>query len=180
MDENHRIIIDFRGSNESKNWRIVNDGVMGGLSQSRIVMTQNSTAIFHGTVSLENNGGFASVHTIPRDYGLDDYNVLTVRVKGDGKTYQLRLRTDDGTDGISYHADFQTVYEEWIDVDMLFASFTPTFHGRLVPDAPKLVSGNIRQIGFLISDEQEGDFHLEIGWIKAYSRKTKIDVAKSS
>ncbi len=171
MDENHRIIIDFRDSNECKNWRIVNDDVMGGLSQSRIVMTKNSTAIFQGTVSLKNHGGFASVHTIPRDYGLDKYEGLKVRVKGDGKTYQLRLRTDDRTDGISYHAEFQTVYEEWINVDITFDSFTAKFHGRLVPDTPKLVSGNIRQIGFLISDKQEGDFHLEIGWIKTYCEK---------
>jgi len=171
MNTTYKLIVDFSKPDVSKNWRIVNDGVMGGLSQGKIEMTQHSTAIFQGKVSLENNGGFTSIHTIPRDYGLDNYEGLAIHVKGDGKTYQLRLRTDDRIDGISYHSDFQTVDGDWTTVEIAFESFVPTFHGIMVSDAPKLASGKIRQIGFLISDKQEGDFHLEIGWIKAYNRK---------
>ena len=171
MNISNKLIVDFSESDESKNWRVVNDGVMGGLSQGRIEITQNSTAIFQGKVSLENNGGFTSIHTIPRDYGLDNYEGLAVHIKGDGKTYQLRLRTEDRIDGISYHSNFQTVDGDWTNAELAFESFVPTFHGRIVPDAPKLAPGKIRQIGFLISDKQEGDFHLEIEWIKAYTNK---------
>ena len=46
---------------EKKYWTIVNDGVMGGLSSSEIIETEEKTLIFSGLVSLENNGGFASV-----------------------------------------------------------------------------------------------------------------------
>jgi hypothetical protein len=127
-------------------------------------------AIFQGKVSLENNGGFTSIHTISQDYGLDNYDGLAVRVKGDGKTYQLRLRTDDRIGGVSYHSDFQTVDGDWTNAELAFESFVPTFHGRIVSDAPKLASDKIRQIGFLILNKQEGDFHLEIGCIKAYNK----------
>ena len=42
------------------NWKVVNDTVMGGRSSSR--WTSNSSAfIFEGNLSLENNGGFASI-----------------------------------------------------------------------------------------------------------------------
>ena len=42
-------------------WRIVNDGVMGGISKSNIYLNEVSNIIFAGNVSLENNGGFASI-----------------------------------------------------------------------------------------------------------------------
>ena len=43
-------------------WQIVNDSVMGGLSTSQAYEKDNSL-IFTGNVSLENNGGFASIRT---------------------------------------------------------------------------------------------------------------------
>ena len=43
------------------NWGIVNDGVMGGISQSNIYLNEENNIIFAGNVSLENNGGFASI-----------------------------------------------------------------------------------------------------------------------
>ena len=42
-------------------WGIVNDGVMGGISQSNIYLNEANNIIFAGNVSLENNGGFASI-----------------------------------------------------------------------------------------------------------------------
>lgn len=41
-------------------WRIVNDTVMGGRSQSRFYQ-QDGVGVFEGFLSLENYGGFASV-----------------------------------------------------------------------------------------------------------------------
>ena len=168
METARKTLIDFSKSAEKENWRIVNDVVMGGVSQSEIIITHESTAIFRGELSLENNGGFASVRTNPMDYQLDGYTAIAARVKSDGRTYQLRLRTDDGFDGISYQSEFETTDGEWITVELPFSEFMATFHGRRVPDAPVLDPGNIRQIGFLIADNKEGSFRLEIGWIGAY------------
>ena len=44
-------------------WGIVNDGVMGGISQSNIYLNEVDNIIFAGNVSLENNGGFASIRS---------------------------------------------------------------------------------------------------------------------
>jgi monofunctional biosynthetic peptidoglycan transglycosylase len=165
---NAKPLIDFNSLDERENWRVVNDGVMGGLSRSQLRITSENKAIFQGNISLENNGGFASVRTYPKDYGLSESDGLSIRIKGDGKKYQLRLRTDDKFDGVSYRATFQTVPEKWIIVDLLFKEFVPTYHGRLVPDAPVLNPNNIRQIGFLIADKQAGPFRLEIDWIGTY------------
>jgi monofunctional biosynthetic peptidoglycan transglycosylase len=168
MEAAKKTLIDFSKPDEKENWRIVNDVVMGGVSQSEIIITNESTAIFRGDLSLENNGGFASVRTNPMDYQLDGYTNITAHVRGDGRTYQLRLRTDDGFEGISYQSEFETAEGEWIIVELPFSEFMATFHGRRVPDAPVLDPGNIRQIGFLIADKKEGFFRLEIDWIGAY------------
>jgi len=167
---NQKSLMDFNSPDAAKEWRVVNDGVMGGRSDSQMIITQSSIAIFKGHISLENNGGFASVRTFPRAYNLSSYDGLTLRVKGDGKKYQLRLRTDDKFDGISYKETFDTTPDTWITVTLLFKTFVPSFHGRVVVDAPFLNPDKIRQIGFLIADKQAGLFHLEIDWIRAHRR----------
>ena len=45
-------------------WRSIDDVVMGGLSSSRMWVEQGR-AVFDGELSLENNGGFASVRSDP-------------------------------------------------------------------------------------------------------------------
>jgi monofunctional biosynthetic peptidoglycan transglycosylase len=161
-------VVDFSSPNNGPRWRVVNDGVMGGLSQSRMNLTSEQTGVFEGTVSLENNGGFASVRTEPTDLGLGGFRGLELRVKGDGKLYQLRLRTGPSRDGIAYRATFDTSAGEWTTVRFDFTDFAPSYRGRAVPSAPALGAGRIRQLGILISDKQEGKFRLEIDSIKAY------------
>src|SRR5680860_1585757 len=54
-------LFDFSENSESARWQVVNDGVMGGLSQATLKVGENGTALFTGRVSLENNGGFSSL-----------------------------------------------------------------------------------------------------------------------
>jgi len=162
------IVLDFRSPEAASRWRVVNDGVMGGLSQSRMAVTAGQTGVFQGTVSLENYGGFASVRTEPTDFGLTGRKGLSLRIKGDGKSYQLRLRTDRGFDGIAYASGFDTVAGEWITVRLDFRDCSPTYRGRAVRNAPALEPSRIRQISLFIGDKQEGPFRLEIDSFRAY------------
>ena len=168
MAQEAKRLHNFRAQDEAARWRKVNDGVMGGLSQSEMVFTSQGTAVFRGRVSLENDGGFASVRTTPQDYEVGGYEGLAVRVKGDGHRFKLRLRTNDRFDSPAYQADFDTVTDAWITVRVPFSAFVATFRGRQLRDAPPLDSAQIRQIGFLIADKQAGPFQLEIDWINAY------------
>jgi monofunctional biosynthetic peptidoglycan transglycosylase len=168
-----KIMVDFKAAKEKERWRIVNDGVMGGLSQSGIEITSATHAVFQGTLSLENNGGFASVRRLPHDYKLAKHEGVLLRIKGDGRTYQFRVRTNDRFDGVSYRAEFKTKRGKWMTVKVPFKSMKPTFRGRPVPDAPPLRPERIRQIGFLIGDKREGRFRIEIDWIQAYRPRAK-------
>ncbi|MBM3211673.1 DUF4174 domain-containing protein [Candidatus Poribacteria bacterium] len=163
-----KTLFDFSKADEGGNWSIVNDDVMGGISQSDMIVTNESIAIFQGTLSLENYGGFASVRTKPANFELSGYDGIAIRVKGDGRKYQLRLRTDDRLDGVSYQQEFQTMANKWTNIKLPFDEFVPTFRGRIVADAPDLSPGKIRQIGFLIADKKPGSFRLEIDWMEAY------------
>ena len=92
------VIFDFSPPGKADAWRIINDGVMGGLSRSEMILTEDSTAVFRGVLSLENYGGFASVRSAPAEFDLGAYEGIELRVMGDGRSYQIRLRTDSRTD----------------------------------------------------------------------------------
>ena len=70
-------------------WGIVNDGVMGGISQSNIYLNEVNNIIFAGNISLENNGGFASIRRGFDGNQLKEASKFLLRVKGDGNIYKL-------------------------------------------------------------------------------------------
>jgi monofunctional biosynthetic peptidoglycan transglycosylase len=167
-DSGELFISNFDKPGEGKIWRVINDGVMGGISSSTWNITENGAAVFAGNVSLENNCGFASVRSPVGTYDLSKYKGIALRIKGDGKRYNLNLKTDAEFDSILYQAEFETEKEKWQLIELPFSRFVPTYHGFVPPDAPKLDTKEIRRLGFLIADKQKGPFRLEIAWIKAY------------
>jgi len=146
-------------------WRIVNDGVMGGISQSNIYLNEVNNIIFSGNVSLENNGGFASIRRGFDGNQLKGSSVFLLRVKGDGKIYKFRL-TMKGSFA-NYSADFKTTENQWIDIEIPVENFKPYYFGRSIR-APKLKAHKINSMGILISDKQEGNFSLEIEFVRAF------------
>jgi len=160
-------LVAFRNAGDAE-WYAVNDGVMGGLSQSRIRYTDTGTGIFSGELSLENNGGFASVRTEIEPVELSRFTGLAMRVRGDGRTYQLRLRENRDLDGVAYRAFFDTIEGEWISVRLPFAGFLHTFRGRTLNDEPALDTSRIAQVALLIADKLPGSFALEIEFIRPW------------
>lgn len=162
----HRVIFDFTAPDAAP-WRSVDDVVMGGVSSSRMTV-EEGRAVFQGEVSLENNGGFASVRSRPGEHNLNGFDGLAVRVRGDGQRYSFRVRMAGQMADVSYQVKFQTNENEWQTVRFPFSAFEAVFRGRELPRAPALDPGKIRTFGFLISDKQEGPFRLEVEEIRAY------------
>ena len=157
---------EFR-ADETAAWRSVNDVVMGGRSASRLSATDDGTGRFEGTVSLENNGGFASVRRMVGPVDLGDFAGLALRVRGDGRRYRLRLRTDERYDGIAWQARFDAPSDAWTVVTLPFGEFAPSYRGRRPVGAGPLDTRHVTQLGLMIADRQAGDFKLEIDWIRA-------------
>lgn len=144
-------------------WLAIHDTVMGGVSQGRMSRTDEGLC-FSGTVSLENDGGFASVR---RDLTLDlsGISAVRLRVRGDGRHYQCRLRTANLPNGAAWVAWFEAG-QDWHEQVLPLADFTPRFRGRPIEAASPLDSSAIRQLGFLIADKRAGAFSLEIAAIE--------------
>jgi hypothetical protein len=147
-------------------WAVVNDGVMGGLSSSEFVDSGAGFAVFRGELSLDNNGGFASVRGVVPIGALESHRGLALRVRGDGRSYQVRLRTNQQFDGVAYMAEFPTRAGAWQTIEIPFEAFEATYRGRKPRGAPDLVPGQIRQLGLLIGDKVEGPFRLDVEWIR--------------
>ena len=159
------VVFDFGADAEP--WPNIDDPVMGGLSRSTMNLAAG-VAMFEGVVSLENGGGFASLRSRLAEHDLRGHDGVVLRIKGDGKTYGIRLRTDAAFEGVSYQTKVATEAGRWAEARVPFTAFKPVFRGRQVRGYPALDPGAIRTFGLIIADRQEGPFRLEIDWIKAY------------
>ena len=153
-------LLDFDHDDDLASWYPVDDVVMGGVSRSAFERASPGVARFHGEVSLENSGGFASVRTTPRDWNTGAAAAFLLRVRGDGKTYKFTIRTSDRFDGIQYQQRFTAPAARWCDVRLPVDGFAPTFRGRRVPLAPSLDAAKVRALGLMLSDRQAGKFEL--------------------
>jgi monofunctional biosynthetic peptidoglycan transglycosylase len=163
------LLFDFGDPEAVARWTTIHDVVMGGVSSGSIETTEDGTVLFTGRVSLENNGGFASIRSLPRRVDLGAYSGIEIRVRGDGQRYKLHLRTDSSSDRLVYRLPFETSDGEWQTLRLPFGRFEPSVRGRIVPDAPPFDPERMTSVGVLISDKQSGPFRLEIAWIAAYT-----------
>ena len=165
-EEALRPLFGFTGPEAAQQWQAVNDGVMGGVSDGRFRITPESTLEFFGTLSLENNGGFASVRTKPADLDINAGDDLVVRVKGDGREYVLNLYTKSRRMAFSYRAPLPTVKNEWAEVAVPLEDFIPTSFGNRVQGMGPVEPDEITSIGFMLSDKKAGPFKMQVEWVK--------------
>lgn len=151
--------IDFQQSQELDNWEIVNDTVMGGRSRSRLDINDN-TLSFSGSLSLQNNGGFASTRRVHNGKVWLSDKPIKIQVEGDGREYQLRFKTDQRA--VNYVVKFKTKADEASVFQFNQSDFVPQFRGRIVKDAAPLDFADIEQVGFMVADGEPGEFMLLI------------------
>ena len=161
-----KLLVDFSDASVAKQWLSVNDNVMGGVSKGGFRITENKTLEFSGNISLENRGGFASIRTRPANLKLDGYNTIALRVKGDGRTYYLDLRSSSRNAAGSYRAPIKTQKDTWQEIRIPLKDFKYAAFGRRVPFVDSLSANNVRSVGFTLADKQAGPFRLEVSWIK--------------
>jgi NADH dehydrogenase [ubiquinone] 1 alpha subcomplex assembly factor 1 len=158
-----RILFDFAA--KSPDWFVVNDGVMGGVSNSTVKL-ENGVLVFEGQVRLENNGGFASVRSNSSEQNLSEFTGIALRVRGDGKMYALNLRTSSAR-GVLYQSEFQTKVGEWLEIRVPFSQLRPTRFGNTLKGFA-LEANRIESFGFIIANKRQERFELVVDWIKAY------------
>ena len=152
-------IFNFEKNKDLKQWFIVNDDVMGGISESNLSTIEDGDGIFQGYISIENNGGFCSIrHNLSRKY-IGNKNVLKLKIKGDGKDYQIRIKADRN-DYFSYIVTFKTT-GEWEEIEIPLKEMYPSFRGREL-NMQNFNNNYFEQIAFLVGNKRNEKFKLII------------------
>jgi len=152
----------------------LDDVVMGGISESTF-----SSGVFSGTISTENNGGFAGCRSKAMTPALDlsGFGGIRLRVNGDGQRYKCIVRDSYDWNGIAWAQSFDTTAGEFVDMSLPFSEFVPTLFARKVPgvvlDTSKLNTIQLTLSKFeydsaLNPSFREGPFELRIDEIAAY------------
>lgn len=164
---NPKTVFDFTKEANIAGWRVIDDVVMGGRSSGSFTLSADGHGVFEGHVSLENNGGFSSVrYGIPKMVvGATD--VLQIWLKGDGKTYQVRIK-DRSDRYYSYIKPFSTS-GAWELVEVQLSEMVPSYRGRQL-DQPSFDHQQLEEIAFLIGNKKPEDFRLVLDKIAIRSK----------
>jgi len=159
MSTKSDILFDFEVDKSFKSWRIVDDVVMGGRSDGHFTISDDGTGVFSGRVSLENNGGFSSLRYNPGSVDVSAYTKIQLFVRGDGKRYQFRTKTN-AYDRHAYIQYFET-NGSWQKVTIEMDDMYPTFRGRQL-DMANYPGKQLSELAFLIANKKNEAFKLEI------------------
>lgn len=155
-------LYQFSTDNPIDHWQILDDIVMGGQSDGHIKINKDGYGEYYGHVSLENNGGFSSVRYYFETIDSSNYSSFKIRIKGDGKTYQFRVK-DSRNNRYSYSFKFET-NGKWQTLKIPFADMYASFRGYRL-DIPNFKGDQMEEIAFLISNKKAEDFKLLIDTI---------------
>ena len=153
-------VMDFTKPDAANKWYAVNDGVMGGRSEGGFRITDEKLEFF-GTLSLANNGGFASIRSRNTAWNLKAGDSIVMKVCGDGRKYSVNLYPSSQRTAFSYRAEFQTKVNEWVEVRVPLSKLVATSFGRIVPNA-RLIPEQVGSVGITLGDKKPGKFKLQV------------------
>lgn len=128
------LIIDDRRTGDyhsvlGPSWRLITDGVMGGVSSGRLTLDSiegRACLRLRGDVRLENSGGFVQAALDVNSESAFDasgYSGVMLEVYGNAEEYNVHLRTEDvWMPWQSYRASFQAP-AGWHTMRLPFAEF---------------------------------------------------------
>ena len=153
------VVFTFSNEASLKGWNIVNDDVMGGISESNLIINNDGNGVFFGNISTAYNGWFASIrYNCKRQY-INEYKNLILRIKGDRKEYQFRIKSS-AEDYYSYVYAFNTT-GEWEIITIPLDSMYPSYRGRRL-NMKNFNKNYLEQISFLIGNKRNENFNLLI------------------
>lgn len=152
-------IFDFTIQSDINNWKVIDDAVMGGRSSGNFTISKSGHGVFKGYVSLENNGGFSLLRYQFKKINTTEYTKVVLRIKGDGKSYQFRVKSNT-SDNYSYISKFDTT-TEWETIEIPLNQMYPAFRGRTL-DIGNYNSDGIEEIAFLIGNKKAENFRLQL------------------
>ena len=163
----HSYKIDFGKEMDGENWVIVNDGVMGGKSESNAQILDNSI-LFKGEISLRNNGGFASLRNRGSKLDLSKFNTVKIRFKTNtDRKFSFRLSASDRFYRPFFKHNFGAESNNWEVATLSLLDFKE--HNLNGETGKKLGPEEMKddfRMGIILYDKQQGPFEIEIDYIE--------------
>jgi hypothetical protein len=154
-------LVTFDGQGAGLTWAPLGDKVMGGQSDGRVVCSEEGVGQFHGTVRLDNGGGFASVKAdLPEPFDASGWIGIELLARGDGKTYKIGLRNSTDRRSIVYQHAFTPDTQDWSRVQLPFSDFIATWRGKTLTDVEPLDVEHLASVSLFVSGRQVGEFRL--------------------
>ena len=143
-------------------WYVVVDGVMGGKSQGSIEYT-NTSIVFSGKVSLENNGGFTSIRTKEHNFDLSKYSTVAIRYKSTGQDFSFYLNRYRKHYEPKFRIDLPITNSHWKEVIIPLKNFKiVTLDKKIEGTITKDDFESIIKLGFISNTKAATDFSLEL------------------
>lgn len=147
-----KMTFDGENGGGAGRWRSLNDGVMGGASSGTLSTTDDGRCMFSGNVSLDYNGGFASVRAYVEEVG-EDFDGVYIDAKsptGEAKTFLFILKDEPCLlEQTNFKVKFK-VGTEFTRVKIPFAAFCRAERMGRVVLRPPLKIDAIREFGLMI------------------------------
>ena len=166
----------------------VSDGDLGGSSTCTLERSEEGHMRFYGKTQLSithrdeghkpgfwtsfvkppgpklTKTGFAGFSSKPFELvdDIDNYNVILLRLKADGRKYYFNIQTESLPGDSVFRAEIQTKPGVWQTVRLLPRHFRLVSHGVPCLSTPRMNWRCVRTVGMAINDGKEGPFDLTL------------------
>jgi len=136
-------------------WERMDDVIMGGISSSSFELLEDGGvkgATWKGDLIMD-GGGFCGCRTVRIDTNLSGTDGLALRVRGNGSTFKLNIKTQEQLDSpeSTYQATFDTVAGQWTNIMLPWHNFVPVKRAQSDPKGLPLDPSNIAKFGLVLS-----------------------------
>lgn len=158
--------IDFGKKKDGTSWQVVNDGVMGGLSERDAVLTDDSV-LFKGTVSLDNNGGFSSLRSSYSKKELSKYKEVEIRYRSKGISMAMTFSVSRRWYIPNYKTSLSGTKGKWKTEIFTLKDFQKHYIGKPLDETlDDEALEKIIRYGFITDEKKYGDFEFEIDYFE--------------
>ena len=158
-------VIDFSDPQQMRDWIIVNDGVMGGLSSGNVQLTDEG-ALFTGRVSLENNGGFASFRSPYSRIDLSSFDTIEIKYRSNGLPCAMSFYRYSQFWRPNHKLPL-ALSEDWSIINIPLLDLAEYRMGSKTGNTiSKDQLSELIRIGFITDSKNEGDFVFEVDYVK--------------
>lgn len=165
------------GEEAADRWQVINDGVMGGLSEGQLTF-DGGVATFTGTINT-NGGGFSMIRTsvFRDDQSLADALVgaefLRIRTRSaNGRGYELTVQDSTTNSAVMHFTDIAVSADSaWEELLVPLTNLDVRTFGSGAPSLPEFDLEQISTLGVILADGLDGPFSLAIDRIDACARR---------